>query len=137
MLLLTLLAQKTGPIAGRWQTVDDATHKPRGVVRLYERDGAVFGRIEAVLDPKEAAERCTDCRDERKDQPVVGMVIVRNMRRHGDEYSGGDILDPDTGSVYRCRMRLEDGGKKLVVRGFIGFSLLGRSQTWLRMDERP
>jgi uncharacterized protein (DUF2147 family) len=60
------------------------------------------------------------------------MVIIRNMRKNGAEFSGGDILDPDNGSVYRCKMRLTDDGTKLIVRGFVGFSLLGRSQTWFR-----
>jgi uncharacterized protein (DUF2147 family) len=62
------------------------------------------------------------------------MVIMRNMKKRGSEYVGGDILDPDTGQVYRCKFTLADGGQKLVVRGFIGISLLGRSQTWLRQE---
>lgn len=69
---------------------------------------------------------------ERKNQPVVGMVILTGMRKNGSEYNGGEILDPDTGWVYRCKMRLVEGGKKLILRGYLGFSLLGRSQTWIR-----
>jgi uncharacterized protein (DUF2147 family) len=67
---------------------------------------------------------------------MLGLIIIRNMRHTGDEYSGGDILDPDSGSVYRCKMHVE-GGTRLVVRGYIGFSLLGRNQTWQRLPDEP
>jgi uncharacterized protein (DUF2147 family) len=125
----------SGSPAGLWKTTDDKTHQPRGLVRLYEQDGAIFGKIEASFDPKEANEICDKCKDERRNQRVIGMVFLRNMRPQGQEYGGGDILDPDTGSVYRCKMTLEDNGQKLVVRGFLGVSLLGRSQTWIRAEE--
>ena len=116
---------------GRWRTVDDKTGKPKAIVRIYEQNGQLFGRIEATLRP-EAKTICDECKDERKNQPIVGLVVMRRMTQHGDEYSGGDILDPDNGSIYRCKLRLKDDGKTLSVRGFIGFSLLGRSQTWTR-----
>ncbi len=116
---------------GRWKTIDDKTGKPKAIVRVYEENGRLFGRIEATLDPK-AKKVCDKCTDSRKDQPIVGMVILRGLSQHGGEYTGGDILDPDNGSVYRCKMRLTDQGAKLSVRGFIGFSLLGRSQVWTR-----
>lgn len=129
---LAAVAAAPGP-AGLWKTVDDKTGKPRGTVLIYEQKGAFFGRITSAIDPEEARERCVPCKDERKDQPVIGLLILRNMKRRADgEYDGGDILDPDTGTVYRCKIRLAEGGKKLVVRGYIGFSLLGRSQTWSR-----
>jgi len=119
---------------GVWRTIDDNTHKARGLIRLYEQNGEVFGRVEASFDPKEANEVCERCSDDRKNKRVVGMVVMRNMKKRGTEYVGGDILDPDTGLVYRCKFTLADGGRKLVVRGFIGISLLGRSQTWIREE---
>lgn len=127
------LAAPPGP-AGLWKTIDDKTKKPRGQVLIYEQNGLFFGRIASTFNPAEALKRCVPCKDERKDQPVIGLLILRNMKGEGEdgEYDGGDILDPDNGTVYRCKMRLADGGKKLIVRGYIGFSLLGRSQTWLR-----
>ncbi len=118
-----------------WRTIDDNTHKARGLIRLYEQNGAVFGRVVASLDPKEANEVCERCSGERKNKRVVGMVVMRNMKKRGGaEYAGGDILDPESGQVYRCKFTMEDGGRKLIVRGFIGISLLGRSQTWLRQE---
>jgi uncharacterized protein (DUF2147 family) len=126
-----LCATDLSPV-GLWKTTDDKTGKPRGLVRVYEEKGKYFGRVEASLDPAEAKRVCSDCRDYRRNEPVIGMVIMREMRKDADGYNGGDILDPDTGAVYRCKFRMEDEGRKLVVRGFIGFSLFGRSQTWIR-----
>jgi uncharacterized protein (DUF2147 family) len=95
--------------------------------------GLLFGRVETLVDP-DAVKICDKCSDERKGQAVTGMVVVRRMKKDGDEYTGGDILDPKNGSVYRCKMRLVDQGRKLSVRGYLGFSLFGRSQTWVRDD---
>lgn len=120
--------------AGLWKTVDDKTGKARGFVRLYEKDGQIFGKIERSLDPKDATEKCDKCSDDRKDQPVIGMVILRAMKKNGVEYSGGDILDPDTGSVYRCKFRVAGNGEKLMLRGYLGLALLGRSQVWIREE---
>jgi uncharacterized protein (DUF2147 family) len=119
---------------GRWTTVDDKTGKPKGIVQIYQQNGQLFGKVEASLDPAKAGKRCDKCSDSRKDQPIVGMVIMRDMKRDGDWWDGGDILDPDTGSVYRCKIKLTDGGRKLLVRGYRGISLLGRSQTWTRRN---
>jgi len=128
---LAALAAEPG-ITGRWKTVDDKTGKPKGIVLIYEQGGEVFGKIESSIDPKDADKVCDLCKDERKNKPTTGMVFLRHMKRDGDEWGGGDILDPDNGKVYRCKARLEEGGKKLVVRGYIGISLIGRSQTWTR-----
>jgi uncharacterized protein (DUF2147 family) len=116
---------------GRWKTIDDKTGKPKSIVQIYVENGRFFGRVEATLNP-DARKVCDLCKDERKNQPIVGMVIMRGLSQHGDEYSGGDIVDPDNGSVYRCKLHLQDGGRELLVRGYIGISLLGRSQTWTR-----
>ncbi len=119
--------------AGRWRTFDDKTGKAKAIIVLYEEKGLLFGRVETLVDP-DAVKICDKCSDERKGQAVTGMVVVRRMKKDGDEYTGGDILDPKNGSVYRCKMRLVDQGRKLSVRGYLGFSLFGRSQTWIRDD---
>lgn len=118
---------------GRWKTIDDTTGQPKALVRIFERDGELFGKIEAGVG-EHKREICDLCSDDRKNQPLVGMEIIRHMKKSGNEYVGGEILDPDTGKVYRCRLRVDDGGKKLIVRGYLGFSLLGRTQTWIRQD---
>lgn len=118
--------------AGRWETVDDKTGQPRGIVRIYEEHGALFGKIEAALKPDEAAEHCELCTDDRKGKPIIGLVVMRRLRKQGNEYGGGDILDPDTGTVYRCKLRVLDEGRKLLVRGYLGVPILGRTQIWVR-----
>jgi uncharacterized protein (DUF2147 family) len=128
---LSFAADPSSPI-GEWKTFDDKTGNARAIVSIYEQDGRLFGKIERSMTPGAGSRVCAVCTDDRKDQPMLGLVIIRNMKRTDDGYAGGDILDPDTGSVYRCKLHLEDGGAKLVVRGFIGISLLGRTQIWQR-----
>jgi len=136
LLPLSALAQvEGGSPVGLWRTIDDNTGRPRALVRLFEKDGRVFGRIEKGLALEaESDPVCSACTDERRGLPKIGLVIIRNMQRDGDVWSGGDILDPDNGKVYRCRLRVVDDDRSLEVRGFIGFSLLGRTQMWERAD---
>ena len=119
---------------GLWKTIDDKTGKPRALVRIYEQDGRLFGKIESSFTAGADHRVCIACTDERKGRPIIGLIIIRNMKRTDGEYSGGDILDPDTGSVYHCKLHVE-GGTRLVLRGYIGFSLLGRNQTWQRVED--
>lgn len=115
-----------------WRTVDDRTHQPRGTIRIYEKDGEYFGRIESSFDPKERTETCDKCPGDRKDKPVIGLVVMRDMKKHGAVYEGGDILDPDTGIVYKCRFTMSSDGETLLVRGYLMVPLIGRTQTWTR-----
>ena len=124
-----------GSPLGLWTTIDDSSHKPRAVVEISERDGLLSGRIVRLFrEPGEDPDpRCKDCTDSRHDQPVLGMTILWNMRRNGAAWEGGEILDPEEGSIYRCKLHpIGDG--KLEVRGFVGISLLGRTQTWTRAE---
>lgn len=121
---------------GLWKTIDDQTGKPRGLVRITETNGEYQGRVEKSF-PKPGEDpnpKCEKCEGARRDQPVIGMTILWGLKKQGDEYQGGEILDPENGKVYRAKMKLVDGGSKLDVRGFIGFSLFGRSQIWLREE---
>lgn len=128
-------AAAAGPSpVGLWQTVDDHTHKPRGVVRIYEENGVFFGRIETSFDPEERVARCEKCTGRQKDAPIVGLVIMRGIVKRGEEYAGGEILDPETGSTYSCRFTLSGEGEKLFLRGYLGVSLFGRTQTWFRTN---
>ena len=129
-------AAEPSPI-GLWKTIDDETHEARALVEISEHDGVLVGRIVKLFrkpgeDPNPL---CKDCQGERHDQPVLGMIILWNERPHGDAWSGGEILDPEGGEIYHCNLHLIDGGAKLEVRGYIGISLLGRTQVWRR--EQP
>jgi len=131
------LAQATSP-AGLWKTVDDATKKEKSLVRISESGGVFSGKVEKIVDPdapKDAV--CKDCTDDRKDKPVLGMTIIKNMKQSADDkavYEGGEILDPNNGKVYKSKLKLVDGGTKLDVRGYIGVPMLGRTQTWSRVE---
>jgi len=121
--------------AGLWNTISDVDGRPTALVEIRQTDGEFVGVVRALLVAAEPQDSiCTKCPGERKGQRIVGMEILRHMRPQGDEWSGGEILDPENGKTYRARMRLEDSGRKLIVRGYIGFSVFGQSQTWLRVD---
>jgi uncharacterized protein (DUF2147 family) len=122
--------------AGVWKTIDDKTGQPKSIVEITETNGELTGKVKEVLQSDQGPNPiCKECEGERKNQPVTGMTIIWGMKKDGEAWSGGKILDPKNGKVYGCKMRLTDGGQKLEVRGFIGFSLLGRSQVWERRAE--
>lgn len=121
---------------GVWRTIDDKTGKEKSLVRIVEVNGELRGTVEKLFrgpeeDPNPVCDKCTG---ERKGKPVLGMTILSGLKRDGDEFAGGEILDPANGKTYKCKMSLADGGKKLKVRGFIGVSLLGRTQVWVREE---
>lgn len=122
--------------AGLWKTFSDRTGQPDGLVRIVESNGEFEGTVHQVFSPPAPSPNplCEECVGELRNKPLVGMKILRGLRRDAEEYSGGDILDPDDGKVYRCTMRLVDGGLRLEVRGFIGITLFGRTQVWERQD---
>ena len=120
-------------VLGQWKTIDDKTGAPRAIVTIEKRGDKYFGRIEQSFTPGAQSRVCTECSDDRKGKPVLGLEIIRNMSKRDEGYAGGEILDPDNGWTYRCKFHLEEGGQKLIVRGYIGFSLFGRSQTWIRV----
>ena len=130
-------AQSTSPV-GTWKTIDDATKKEKSLVRIVESGGVYSGRIEKLLESTMVPDAvCKECTDDRKDKPVVGLVIIRNMKQSADDktvFEGGDILDPANGKVYQSKMKLVDNGAKLEVRGFVGISMFGRTQTWIRAE---
>ena len=127
-----LAAEPASP-AGVWKTFDDDTHAAKALIQIDEHDGELSGRIVKLFRaPHEIPDpTCTACRGARHDQPVLGMTILWGMRRDGDGWSGGEILDPEDGAVYRASLHLDRAGG-LSVRGYIGVSLLGRTQTWQR-----
>jgi len=134
LFVLPVAALAQASPVGTWTTIDDATGKPKSVIDVYEAaDGKLAGRVTQVLHSTRGPNPlCEKCRGERKNQPIEGMVILWGMQRSGDEWKGGQILDPASGKVYSATLRPVAGGKQLEVRGFMGFSLLGRTQVWVR-----
>ncbi|QRK09298.1 DUF2147 domain-containing protein [Archangium violaceum] len=129
------LAQEPSAV-GRWTTIDDETKKPKSVIIIYEEGGKLFGKIEKLFrEPNEEQNPvCDKCEGALKNQPITGMVILRDLKKDDNEWSGGTILDPGNGKTYKCKLAVEDGGKKLKVRGYIGLSLIGRTQQWVRAE---
>ena len=134
---LLAFAQSATP-AGLWKTIDDETRQAKSLVRIVESNGVYTGRVEKIFDPElPAGAPCIHCTDERKDQPIVGMALIRNVRINPSDpgvWDGGDIVDPGNGKVYRVKLTPIDKGARLEVRGYIGVSLFGRSQTWIRVE---
>jgi uncharacterized protein (DUF2147 family) len=119
-------------IFGKWKTIDDETGMENGIVEIYEKAGKVYGRIIEILEKEKKHLKCEICEGEDKNKPVLGLVIIKGLKKKGDFYEGGKITDPKNGKSYHCKMNLE-GKDKLIVRGYIGISLFGRSQTWFRI----
>ncbi len=130
----TALAEASA--VGRWTTIDDETGKPKSVVAIWEEGGKLFGKIEKLFRAPDEDQnpKCVECDGELKDMPIVGMTILRDLEKDDDEWSGGTVLDPANGKTYSCTIAVEDGGKKLKVRGYMGISLLGRTQHWVRAE---
>jgi len=124
-------AAETSPV-GTWKTIDDETHKPRALVTVEEHGGVLSGRIVRLFrEPGEDPHPlCVDCPGERHNQPVLGMTILWNFHQDGDAWTGGEVLDPEEGRIYRANLRLRDDGARLEVHGYIGVALFGRSQVW-------
>ncbi|MFC1887325.1 DUF2147 domain-containing protein [Candidatus Cloacimonadota bacterium] len=129
------MSQDLSPV-GKWKTIDDETGEPKSIIEIWEENGMLYGRIEFLfLEPDEDPNPlCDKCTGELKDQPVLGMVILKDLKQSGQQWKGGTILDPDNGKTYKCKIEVIEEGKRLKVRGFIGVSLLGRTQYWEKVE---
>ncbi|MCE9599748.1 MAG: DUF2147 domain-containing protein [Spirochaetia bacterium] len=121
-----LFAQAT-PV-GSWKTIDDETGQPKSYVNIWEQNGVIYGTISQLINPSEPDPKCTKCAGDYYNKPVKGMTIMWGLKKDGDSWSGGQILDPNNGKVYTCKIWLEGGNLKL--RGYIG--PFYRTQTWYR-----
>jgi uncharacterized protein (DUF2147 family) len=119
---------------GLWKNIDDKTGKPKALIRITESGGELQGKIEKLFIEADADKnpKCDKCDGVNKDQPILGMTILFGLKKDGDEYNGGKILDPGNGKLYSSKITPIDNYKKLNVRGYIGTPFLGRSQVWVR-----
>lgn len=115
-------------IEGKWKTIDDETKQAKSIVEIFKKsDGKYYGKVSQLLI-KPADPNCTACKDDRKGKPILGLEIIRGLKQDGEEFTGGSITDPKTGKTYKCT--ITKNGDKLNVRGYLGLSLLGRTQVW-------
>ena len=130
-LILITTSTFSQSVVGKWKTIDDATGHAKSIVEIYEKSGKIYGKVLEIFDEKHKNDLCKECTGEDKNKPILGMLVIKGLSKDEDEYSGGKIVDPQNGKIYKCFIKLENKDK-LKVRGYIGFSLLGRSQYWLR-----
>ena len=119
-------------IVGKWKTIDDETGEAKSIVRIYKADnGKYYGKIEKLF--KNSDGKCVKCKDENKDKPILGMVIITDLKENGDKLDGGYILDPAKGEKYYVTISYDKGTGKLKVRGSLGkVGMLGRNQYWVK-----
>ena len=128
----TVYAQ--APIVGKWKTIDDETNEPKSIVEIFEKDGKYYGKIIELFlkegdNQKPVCDKCDDD-DPRKDQPTLGMEIIKNLQAHKKKFSFGKILDPKKGKEYKCSIWVE--GDTLKVQG--SFLFISRTQTWHKVQ---
>ncbi len=134
ILLVMGVSVNAQDVFGKWKTVDDITGEVKSIVEIYEVKGKVYGKVSEILDPKAPKNpTCDECTGKDKGKPILGLEFIKGLEKDGDEYSGGKILDPENGKLYKCYITLEEDDK-LKVRGYIGFALLGRTQYWYRVN---
>ena len=132
MLFFVGIMSAQNSVLGKWKTIDDETGKAKSIVEIYEKSGKIYGKIIELLDPATKNRVCENCSGEDKGKAILGLTIIKGLVKNGNEYGNGKILDPKNGKLYKCYIVLEEKDK-LKIRGYIGFSLLGRSQYWVRV----
>ena len=130
LLISISLMQAQTPI-GVWKNLDDEDGREKSHIEVYERNGKLFGKVIKLL-PAATITKCDACSGDKKGKSLIGMEILWNLSKSGKVWDDGEILDPKNGKVYTCKIEL-DGKDKLKVRGYVGVSLLGRTQTWFRV----
>lgn len=131
---VSAVISNSGSPMGRWKTIDDATGKVKSIVAIREDNGVLSGTIEQLFDPPVPHPICYLCTGAKKNVPLVGLQILWGFHADGNSWTGGQVLDPETGKVYRASLALEDGGKQIRLHGYIGIPLFGRTEHWMRAE---
>ena len=129
-LLFAMYSMQAQSIIGQWETYDDKTNEKKAIIEIYKNQDVYNAKIIQNFVRDENAV-CEKCEGDKKNKPIIGLVIIENLEKNNEEYEDGTILDPESGDIYSCYLKLVEKNK-LKVRGFIGFSLIGRTQYWLR-----
>ena len=129
---LVAFAASGQSVIGKWRVIDDESGKAVSVIGIFESLGKIYVRIVELLNPRDKNKTCVNCSGEDRNKPILGLLVIKGLKKNGTEYDDGQILDPKHGRLYRCYISSE-GPDKLKVRGFIGVSLIGRTQYWHRV----
>ena len=119
-------------VIGKWKTIDDETGDAKSIVEVYSKSGKIYAKVIEILDLEHKNSVCIKCSGEDKNKSILGLTVIKGLIKDGSEYNSGEILDPKNGKLYKCALSLESKDK-LKIRGYIGFSLLGRTQYWYRV----
>lgn len=131
-ILIVSFVSYSQSIIGQWETFDDETKEKKAMIEIYKTDNLFYAKIiESYTSDKNAV--CETCKGTTKGKPIIGLIIIENLKQDGNKFNGGTILDPENGETYKCYLKLK-GNDKLKVRGYLGVSLLGRTQYWKRKE---
>lgn len=133
----TSLARADADPTGFWTIVHDDGKTEKAIIEIVNDRGTLRGKIVKSVNSKASNPKCEKCSGAKKDKPMLGLEILWGLKKDGNEWSGGRILDPENGNEYRCYLEVVDGGKRLKVRGYLGIALLGRTQYWVRAKSVP
>ncbi|WP_299104097.1 DUF2147 domain-containing protein [uncultured Tenacibaculum sp.] len=131
LVLMLSFSVNAQTIFGKWENRDEETGKVDSVIEVYQKDGKAYAKIIEITDANRQDAVCDKCTGKNKNKPILGMNILTGLKKDGEEWNGGKILDPKNGKKYKCFIKLEEANK-LKIRGYIGFSLLGRTAYWFR-----
>ncbi|PQJ74589.1 DUF2147 domain-containing protein [Polaribacter gangjinensis] len=129
--LIAAFSIQSQTIFGKWHSTNEETGEVDSVIEVYEKNGKAFAKVVEIKNPKRKNAVCDLCTGENKNKPILGLNILTGLEKDGEEWSGGKILDPRNGKVYKCYIKLETENK-LKIRGYIGFSLIGKTAFWTR-----
>ena len=133
VLLISTISINSQTIFGNWHSKNDDTGEIDSVIEVYQKDGKAFAKIIEIKNPDRKTAVCDLCEGKNKDKPILGLNILTGLEKDDDEWSGGKILDPRNGKIYKCYIKLE-GNKKLKIRGYMGFALIGKTAYWERAE---
>jgi uncharacterized protein (DUF2147 family) len=131
--ITAMTSMQSQSVIGKWKTIDDTTGEAKSIVEVFSKSGKIYAKVVDILDTANKNSVCKQCSGEDKNKPILGLTIIKGLSKDGSEYNSGEILDPKNGKLYKCALALESKDK-LKVRGYIGFSLLGRTQYWHRVN---
>ncbi len=133
-IFLVVFASAEGQtIFGTWKTIDPDTGKDESIIEVFKKNDKAYAKVIEIFKEEDRDKTCIYCKGPNKDKPILGLVILKGLKQDGDEWSGGKILDPKNGKYYKCYITLTTKDK-LKLRGYIGISLLGRTEYWYRVE---